>query len=128
VKVVPLIVLDRLSTVPSGWVSCADTISSERSDSSIPEFNSTVQVTVTEAVTLIGLDGELVTDTEAVEGTEGGREDLYYFLIHVVANLVRNEWGEKGMTCAKILDHTCSLRGHTYYFGKVHNKFTYHAH
>jgi hypothetical protein len=78
VKVLPLVVLDRLSIVPSGWVSCADTISSERSDSSIPEFNSTVQVTVTEDVTLIGLDGVLVTDTEAVEGTEGRREDYTY--------------------------------------------------
>ena len=45
-KVVPLIVLDRLSVVPFGWVSCADTISSERSDSSTAEFDSTVQVKV----------------------------------------------------------------------------------
>ena len=71
----PLVVLDRLSIVPFGWVSCADTISSERSVSSIAEFNSTVQITVTEDVTLIGLDGVLVTDTERGGGTEGGRED-----------------------------------------------------
>ena len=45
-KVVPLTVLDRLSIVPFGWVSCADTFSSERSDSSIAEFNCTVQVKV----------------------------------------------------------------------------------
>jgi hypothetical protein len=78
VKVVPLIVLDRLSIVPLGWVSCADTISSETSDSCIPEFNSTVQVTVTEDVANTGLDGVLVTNTEAVEGTEGGREDYHF--------------------------------------------------
>jgi hypothetical protein len=125
VKVVPLIVLDRLSTVPSGWISCADTISSERSDSSIPEFNSTVQVTVTEAVTLTGLDGVLVTDTEAVEGTEGGREDLYYFLIHVVANLVRNEWGEKGITHTKIFDHARFCMATPTILAK---STTYHAH
>ncbi len=73
----PLIVLDRLSIVPFGWVSWADTISSDRSDSSIPEFNSTVQVTVTEEVINTGLDGVLVTDTEAMEGTEGRREDYH---------------------------------------------------
>ena len=71
----PLVVLDRLSIVPFGWISCADTISKERSDSIIAEFNSTVQVTVTEDVTMIGLGGVLVIDTEAVEGTEGRRED-----------------------------------------------------
>ena len=73
-KVVPLIVLDRLSIVPFGWVSCADTISSGRSDSRIAEFNSTVQVTVTEDPTLTGLEGALMTDTVAMEGTEGRRE------------------------------------------------------
>ena len=76
-KVVPL-VFDRLSIVPFGWVSCADTISSERSDSIIAEFNSTVQVTVIVDVTYTGLDGVLVTDTEAMEGTEGRRE--YHFM------------------------------------------------
>ena len=75
-----LIVLERLSIVPFGWVSSADTISSERSDSSIAEFNSTVQVTVTEDITLIGLEGVLVTNTEAVEGTEGRREDDHHFM------------------------------------------------
>ena len=68
-KVVPLIVLDRLNTVPFGWVSCADTISSERSDSNIAEFSTTIQVTVTVDTSLIGLDGVLTTDTEAGEGT-----------------------------------------------------------
>ena len=29
-------------------------------------------------VTLIGLEGVLVTDTEAVEGTEGRREDHHF--------------------------------------------------
>ena len=81
-KVVPLVVLDRLSIVPFGWVSCADTISSGRSDSSIAEFNSTVQITVIivdEAST--GLDGVLMTDTEAMEGTAGGREaEDYHFM------------------------------------------------
>ena len=80
-KVVPLTVLDRLSIVPFGWVSCADTISSERSDSSIAEFNSTVQVTVTVDVASTGLDGVLVTDTEAMEGTVGEREaEDYHFM------------------------------------------------
>ena len=51
-KVVSLIVGPvRVSGVPFGWVSSADTISSERSDSSIVEFNSTVQVTVMVDVT-----------------------------------------------------------------------------
>ena len=77
----PLVELDRLSIVPFGWVSCADTINSERSDSTIAEFNSTVQVTVTEDATLIGLDGILVTDTEAVEGTEGRREGHHFIAL-----------------------------------------------
>ena len=80
-KVVPLVVLDNLSIVPFRWVSCADTITSERSDSSIAEFNCTVQVTVTEDVTLIGLEGVLVIDTEAMEGTEGGREDHHFMAL-----------------------------------------------
>ena len=79
-KVVSLIVGPvRVSGVPFGWVSCADTISSESSDASIAEFNPTVQVTVTEDATLIGLGGILLTDTEAVEGTEGRRE-VYDFM------------------------------------------------
>ena len=65
----PIVVFDRLNTVPFGCVSCADTISSERSDSSIAEFNSIVQVTVTVDVILTGLDGVLVTDTKVEEGT-----------------------------------------------------------
>ena len=77
-KVVPLIVLERLSIVLFGWISSADTISSERSDSIIAEFNSTVQVTVTVNAPLIGLDGVLMTDTEAVEGTEGRRKDHHF--------------------------------------------------
>ena len=74
-KVVPLTVLESLSIVPFGWVSCADTISSERSDSITNGPNSTTQFTVTEEATLIGLDGVLVTDTESGGGTEGGRVD-----------------------------------------------------
>ena len=60
--------------------SCADTISSDTSDSTIAEFNSTVQITVTEDATLIGLDGILVTDTEAMDGTEKHQIDhfIYY--------------------------------------------------
>ena len=73
--------LVRVSIVPFGWVSCADTINGERSDSIIAEFNSTVQVTVTEDVTLIGLDGILVTDTESGGGTEGGREDHHFMAL-----------------------------------------------
>ena len=62
----------RASGVPS-LESCADTISSDTSDSTIAEFNSTVQITVTEDAILIGLDGILVTDTEAMDGTEKHR-------------------------------------------------------
>ena len=81
-KVVPPIIgLERFSIVPFGRVICADTINSERSDSSIPEFNSTVQVTVTEDVTYTGLDGVLVTDTESGGGTEGGREDHHFIVL-----------------------------------------------
>ena len=65
----PLIVLDRLNIVPFGWVSCADTISNGSSDSNTAEFNSTVQVTVTVDISLIGLGGLLVIDTEVGEGT-----------------------------------------------------------
>jgi hypothetical protein len=82
VKVVPLLVLERLSIVPSGWVSCADTISSERSDSTIAEFNSTVQVTVTEDVANTVLDGVLMTDTEAAGGTEGEEKIITLLLSH----------------------------------------------
>ena len=75
-KVVPLVVLERLSIVPFGWVSCANTISSESSDSITDEPNSTTQFTVTEEImSLTGLDGVLVTDTESGGGTEGRRED-----------------------------------------------------
>ena len=65
----------RVSGVPS-LESCAETISRERSDSSIAEFNCTVQVTVTEDVTYTGLEGVLVTDTEAMamEGTREGEK------------------------------------------------------
>ena len=74
-KVVPLIVLDRLNMLPFGWVSCADTINSERSDSNIAEFNSIVQVRVT-----VDIDGLLVTDTEAGAGTEGKKSRLLNFM------------------------------------------------
>ena len=68
-KVVPLIVLYRLRIVPFGWVSCADTISSERSESSIAECSTTVQVMMT-LLNFTGLDAVLVRDTEAGGGTE----------------------------------------------------------
>ena len=79
----PLTVLDGLSIVPFGCVSCADTISSGRSVSSIAKFNSTVQITVTVDVASTGLDGVLVTDTEAMEGTTGGRkaEDCHFMAL-----------------------------------------------
>ena len=70
-KVVSLIVGPvRVSGVSIGWVSCADTISSESSDASIAEFNSTVQVTVIEDATLIGPGGILLTDTEGLREGE----------------------------------------------------------
>jgi hypothetical protein len=70
VKVVPPIVGPvRVSGVPS---LDSSTTSNESSESSIAEFNSTVQVTVTEGVSFTGLGGVLMTDTEAMEGTEGG--------------------------------------------------------
>jgi hypothetical protein len=47
-----------------------------------------VQVTVTEDVTLIGLDGVLVTDTEAVEGTEGGREEYLFMALLSHNNII----------------------------------------
>ena len=66
-KVVSLVVLDRLRIVPFGWVSCTDTVSSERSESSIAECSTTVQVMIT---LFTGLDRVLVRDTEAGGGTE----------------------------------------------------------
>ena len=78
----PLIVLERLSIVPFGWVSCADTISSERSDSITDGPNSTTQFTATvEVISLTGLDGVLETDTETGGGTEGGREDHHFMAL-----------------------------------------------
>jgi hypothetical protein len=76
--VVPLVVGSvRVSGVPSLY-SRASTISNESSDSITEGPNSTAQFTVTvEIITLTGLDGVLVTDTEAMEGTEGGRETIY---------------------------------------------------
>ena len=59
--------------------SCVSTISSETSDSITNGPNSITQFTVTEEVTsLTGLGGLLVTDTVAVEGTEGRREDHHF--------------------------------------------------
>ena len=74
-KIVPdTIALDGLNKVPFGLDSCASTISNERSDAtSIVEFNSTVQVTVTVDIPSTGLNGLLVVDTEAGEGTEEGK-------------------------------------------------------
>ena len=80
-KVVPLIVLDRLSIVPFGWVSSADTISSERSDSITEGPNSTTQLTVTvDVIALTGLDGVLEIVTESGGGTERRRIDYYSLL------------------------------------------------
>ena len=83
-KVVPLVVLDRLRIVPFGWVSCADTISSERSESSIAECSTTVQVMMT---LFTRLDGVLVRDTEAGGGTE---EADYYILMFGFLNTHTN--------------------------------------
>ena len=63
----PLVVLDRLRIFPLGWVSCADTVSSERSESSIAECSTKVQVMT---ALFTGLDGVLVRETEAGGGTE----------------------------------------------------------
>ena len=61
----------RASGAPS-LESCASTISSEKSDSITDGSNSTTQFTViVDTIALTGLDGVLVTDTEAAEGTEG---------------------------------------------------------
>ena len=70
-----------VSGVPS-LESCVSTISSESSDSITDGPNSTTQFTVTVEVTSwTGLGGALVTDTETVEGTEGGREDHHFMAL-----------------------------------------------
>ena len=69
--VVPdLLGLDRLSRVPS-LDSCVSTINNARSEATIAELKFTVQVTVTVDISLTGLGGLLVMDTETGEGTEG---------------------------------------------------------
>ena len=55
----PLVVLDRLRIVPFGWVSCVDTVNSKRSESSIVECSTKVQVMTT---LFTGLDGVLVRE------------------------------------------------------------------
>ena len=63
--------LDRLSIAPLGPDSCASTITIESSDSKISElFSSTVQVTVTVDISLTGLGGILMIDTDAGGVTE----------------------------------------------------------
>ena len=75
-KVVPdLSGLDRLSGVPS-LDSCASTINNARSEDTIAEFNTKVQVMTTVDISSTGLGGLLVVDTEAEEGTEG-RKNIY---------------------------------------------------
>ena len=70
-----------VSGVPS-LESCVSTISSERSDSITDGPTSTTQFTVTVEVTsLTGLGGVLVTDTEAVEGTEGRKEHHHFMAL-----------------------------------------------
>ena len=69
-KVVPDITgLDRLSGVPS-LDSCASTINNARSEDTIAEFNTNVQIMTTVDISSTGLGGLLVVDTEAEEGTE----------------------------------------------------------
>ena len=87
-KVIPLIVLDRFRIVPFGWVSCADTISSERSVFRIAECSTKVQVTM---MLFIGLDGVLVRDTEAGGGTEEKEEqtiNIMFGFFNTPANLL----------------------------------------
>ena len=72
VKVVSdTIKFDRLSIALFGVDSCASTISTDSSDTIIAELsNSTVQVTVTVDISLTGLGGLLVIDTETGGTTE----------------------------------------------------------
>ena len=71
----------RVSGAPS-LESCAETISSESSDSITDGPNSTTQFTATvEVISLTGLDGVLMTDTEAMEGTKGRREGHYFMAL-----------------------------------------------
>ena len=78
-KIVPdTIGLDRLSTALLGPDSCASTITIESSDSKISElFSSTVQVTVTVDISLTGLGGILVIDTDAGVVTEERKADIF---------------------------------------------------
>ena len=71
-KVVPeTIGLDILSVASLGVDSSASTITSESSDSKIAElFSSTAQVTVIVDISLTGLGGLLVIDTDAGGATE----------------------------------------------------------
>ena len=82
-KVVPDTVgLDRLSMAPLGVDSLASTITIESSDSKFAKlFSSTVHVTVTVDISLTGLDGLLVMDTN-VGGVTDERK-------YIILNFVR---------------------------------------
>ena len=86
-KVVPLVVLDRLRIVPFGWMSCADTVNSERSESSIVECSTKVQVMTT---LFTGLDGVLVRETEAGGGTEEKKSRLLTIIMFGILNTHAN--------------------------------------
>ena len=79
--VVPVTVGDsvRASGVPS-LNSCASTTSKERSEATIAEFNTKVQVITTVDISSTGLGGLLVMDTETGEGTEGRRTLVIVFI------------------------------------------------
>ena len=83
----PLVVLDRLRIFPFGWVSCADTVSSERSESSIAECSTTVQVMMT---IFTGLDGVLIRETEAGGGTEEKESRLLTIIMFGILNTRAN--------------------------------------
>ena len=69
-KVVPDTICPLKASGAPSLESRASTIS--RSDSITDGSNSTTQLTViVDTIALTGLDGVLVTDTEAAEGTEG---------------------------------------------------------
>ena len=86
-KVVPDTIGPLKASGAPSLESRASTISSERSDSITDGSNSTTQLTViVDTIALTGLDGVLVTDTEAAEGTEDGREEHHYF--HIATSIL----------------------------------------
>ena len=75
---------DRVSIAPFGEESCASTSTNESSDVIIAELsNSTVQVTVTVDITLTGVGGLLVIDTETGGTTE--ERDIPVYLLELLS-------------------------------------------